>query len=200
MFLAVSLWRGSLSLSLSSSSLCVDFVFVCVCVCVCIFLSFVVVVFGYRGVHTFSRILVNSVNVCLRMSRSVIFINLRRTHVLMWLVVYVFVAHTYICTCRLGEIRHDHYVAAVAGMEMGLLYLDQGMLDLAEKQLSLAKYAHTHTHTHTHTHRYTDTQNHLCPLQLELSSDFISLFCCVSVCVAAMLVKSVSIDFLPMQA
>jgi tetratricopeptide (TPR) repeat protein len=36
-------------------------------------------------------------------------------------------------------IEHDHYAVAAASMELGLLYLDQGLLDLAEKQLHSAK-------------------------------------------------------------
>jgi lipopolysaccharide biosynthesis regulator YciM len=40
---------------------------------------------------------------------------------------------------RSSLIAHDHYVLAVASMELGLLYLDQGMLDHAERQLLSAK-------------------------------------------------------------
>jgi tetratricopeptide (TPR) repeat protein len=40
---------------------------------------------------------------------------------------------------RSSLIAHDHYVLAVASMELGLLYLDQGILDHAERQLLSAK-------------------------------------------------------------
>ena len=52
---------------------------------------------------------------------------------------------------RSSLIAHDHYVLAVASMELGLLYLDQGMLDHAERQLLSAKYV-THTDAHAHAH------------------------------------------------
>ena len=38
-----------------------------------------------------------------------------------------------------------------------MVYIDQGMLDLAERQLHRAKYAHTHMHTDMHTQTCTHT-------------------------------------------
>ena len=40
---------------------------------------------------------------------------------------------------RSGEIQHDHYTAPAANMELGLLHLDLGNFDEAEKILESAK-------------------------------------------------------------
>ena len=40
---------------------------------------------------------------------------------------------------RSGELQYDHYTAPAAHMELGLLHLDMGKLDEAEKILELAK-------------------------------------------------------------
>jgi Tfp pilus assembly protein PilF len=67
----------------------------------------------------------------------VLTINLRHIHKAIYM-------HLVIGWCttrphRSSLIAHDHYVLAVASMELGLLYLDQGMLDHAERQLLSAK-------------------------------------------------------------
>ena len=40
---------------------------------------------------------------------------------------------------RGGELHYDHYAAAAASMELGLLYLDMGQLQEAEKTLESTK-------------------------------------------------------------
>ena len=41
--------------------------------------------------------------------------------------------------CRGAELQHDHYAAAAASMELGLLLLDLGNLEEAEKVLEQTK-------------------------------------------------------------
>lgn len=48
-------------------------------------------------------------------------------------------AHIHVLTHRSGLIKHDYYAVAAASMELGLLFVDLGILDEAEKQLHRAK-------------------------------------------------------------
>ena len=47
-----------------------------------------------------------------------------------------------------SELQVDHYTAPAAHMELGLLHLEKGSLQEAEKTLETAKYAPYQTHTH----------------------------------------------------
>ena len=44
------------------------------------------------------------------------------------------------CVSSSTELQHDHYTAPAAHMELGLLYLDTGELDKAERTLEASKY------------------------------------------------------------
>ena len=57
-----------------------------------------------------------------------------------------------ICAHRSGLVKRDHYAVAAASMELGLVYIDLGMLVEAEKQLHSAKLACTCTHIQICTH------------------------------------------------
>ena len=56
------------------------------------------------------------------------------------------------CYTKCSEVSHDHYVVAVACMELGMVYIEQGMLDLAERRLHRAKSDNTGYHMESRIH------------------------------------------------